>query len=158
MSEVTQQQVDNLIAFIASTEDTGSVTNQIVARVLDYLNTHTQDAEDAISLLASAIETLQGRIADKADLSATYTRGVIDSLLSGKVSNRDFILLSRKVDINGEGLDELASQYGILRGSLIALQSAVGALAEVYLTEAEYNELVEAGTVNADTKYYIYES
>lgn len=39
-----------------------------------------------------------------------------------------------------------------------ALRSVVENLNEVYCTEAEYNEMVDAGTIDPNTKYYIYES
>jgi len=38
-----------------------------------------------------------------------------------------------------------------------ALDLLVYRLKEVFLTQAEYNALVEAGTIDANTKYYIYE-
>lgn len=66
--------------------------------------------------------------------------------------------LKRQVDINGDGLDRLASDFGLMQGSLRIVAEQLEALAEVYCTEAEYNAMVDAGTIDADTKYYIYES
>ena len=86
MADVSQQYIDNLITFIDNAEDQGAVTNQMVADVLDYLNSHTCDANEAIALLSAALATLQEGLAGKADASATYTREVIDSLLSGKMN------------------------------------------------------------------------
>ena len=66
--------------------------------------------------------------------------------------------LKRQVDINGDGLDRLASDLGLLQGSLRAVAEGLGALNEVYCTEAEYQAMADAGTLDPGTKYYIYES
>lgn len=66
--------------------------------------------------------------------------------------------LKRQVDINGDGLDRLASDFGLMQGSLRIVAEQLEALAEVYCTEAEYNAMVDAGTIDPNTKYFIYES
>jgi hypothetical protein len=50
-----------------------------------------------------------------------------------------------------------ASETGMW-AAINALRSVVENLNEVYCTEAEYNEMVYAGTIDPNTKYYIYES
>ena len=82
-----------------------------------------------------------------------YAEQVDLSTLSQYVSR-----LKRQVDINGDGLDRLASDLGLLQGSLRAVAEQLEALAEVYCTEAEYQAMADAGTLDQDTKYYIYES
>ena len=76
MADVTQQYIDNLITFIDNAEDPGTVTNKIVAAVLDYLNTglknstvdenslseETAARQGADSLLQTAINGLQSAI------------------------------------------------------------------------------------------------
>lgn len=73
MADVTQQYIDNLITFIDNAEDPGTVTNKIVAAVLDYLNNglknstvdenslaeETAARQGADSLLQTAINGLQ---------------------------------------------------------------------------------------------------
>ena len=66
--------------------------------------------------------------------------------------------LKRQVGINGDGLDRLASDFGLMQGSLRIVAEQLEALAEVYCTEAEYNAMVDAGTIDPNTKYFIYES
>ena len=66
--------------------------------------------------------------------------------------------LKRQVDINGDGLDTLTSDFGLMHGSLIAVTEQLETLAEVYCTEAEYQAMADAGTLDPGTKYYIYES
>lgn len=66
--------------------------------------------------------------------------------------------LQRQVDINGDGLDRLASDFGLMQGSMRIMAEQLEALAEVYCTEAEYNAMVDAGTIDPNTKYFIYES
>lgn len=66
--------------------------------------------------------------------------------------------LKRQVDINGDGLDTLASDFGLLQGSLREMAEQLETLAEVYCTEAEYQAMADAGTLDPDTKYFIYES
>ena len=66
--------------------------------------------------------------------------------------------LQHQVDINGEGLDTLTSRFGQLFYTVSALADKLGELAEVYCTEAEYNAMVDAGTIDPNTKYFIYES
>lgn len=67
-------------------------------------------------------------------------------------------LLNHQAEINAAAIDSLSSRYDLMNSTVQSLAVAVGALAEVYCTEAEYNELVESGTVNLNTKYFIYES
>lgn len=66
--------------------------------------------------------------------------------------------LQHQVDINGDGLDTLTSDFGLMQGSLRAVTEQLETLAEVYCTEAEYQAMADAGTLDPDTKYYIYES
>lgn len=66
--------------------------------------------------------------------------------------------LQRQVDINGDGLDRLASDFGLMQGSLRIVAEQLEALAEVYCTEEEYNAMIDAGTIDPNTKYFIYES
>lgn len=70
----------------------------------------------------------------------------------------NLLRLQRQVDINGDGLDRLASDFGLMQGSLRIVAEQLEALAEVYCTEAEYNAMVDAGTIDPNTKYFIYES
>ncbi len=70
----------------------------------------------------------------------------------------NLLRLQRQVDINGDGLDRLASDFGLMQGSLRIVAEQLEALAEVYCTEAEYNAMIDAGTIDPNTKYFIYES
>lgn len=70
----------------------------------------------------------------------------------------NLLRLQRQVDINGDGLDRLASDFGLMQGSMRIMAEQLEALAEVYCTEAEYNAMVDAGTIDPNTKYFIYES
>ncbi len=67
-------------------------------------------------------------------------------------------LLNHQAEINAAAIDSLSSRYGLMNSTVQSLAVAVGALAEEYLTETEYNALVDAGTVDPNKKYFIYES
>lgn len=72
--------------------------------------------------------------------------------------NRRCWLLEHQAGINANAIDALSAQLDLTKGNVYDLQVAVGGLAEEYLTETEYNALVDAGTVDPNKKYFIYES
>ena len=66
--------------------------------------------------------------------------------------------LSRTVQVNGAQLDLLSNRVAAMTSSIEALEVALGALAEVYCTEAEYNQMIDSGSIDPNIKYFIYES
>lgn len=66
-------------------------------------------------------------------------------------------LLNHQAEINAAAIDTLSSRFDLMNGVVQNLAAAVGALAEVYCTESEYQELIDAGTVDPNVKYFIYE-
>ena len=79
---------------------------------------------------------------------------------SDDISNLMGILnnLSRTVQVNGAQLDLLSNRVAAMTSSIEALEVALGALAEVYCTEAEYNQMIDSGSIDPNIKYFIYES
>lgn len=66
--------------------------------------------------------------------------------------------MSHYITADGTRINELSNGLVASNSRIQALEVAVGALGEEYLTEADYNALVDAGTVDPNKKYFIYES
>lgn len=66
--------------------------------------------------------------------------------------------LKRQVNINADVLDRHLSEFGLLRSDVGKMAEQLETLAEVYCTEAEYQAMIDAGTIDPNTKYFIYES
>ena len=118
MADVTQQYIDNLITFINNAEDPGTVTNQILAAVLDYLNNGIKkevSLQTAINGLQQAINQLGGNITGNSETTTrTYAS---DALTAGKVYKPENISESNPVTAN-------AWRYGIFQvkpGDVITL-------------------------------------
>ena len=80
------------------------------------------------------------------NLLSSYADEVWVRTLEQKLNNA----LSRVSTLEGHDVE--------LDSEINELQAIVGSLGEVYCTESQYNELVDSGTVDANKKYYIYES
>ena len=77
----------------------------------------------------------------------THTRHITIPLVS---SNKAGLMSPAMIDEFNQALTNL-------QNSIIAINNALGDLKEVFLTQAEYDAMVDAGTIDPNTKYYIYE-
>jgi len=98
-------------------------------------------------------------ISGKADSSAVYTKSEVDAAVSGKADTTAVTLaiseaVSGKQDtlVSGTNIKTINNE-SILGNGNITIQG--GGNATVELTQAEYDALVTAGTVSADTYYII---
>lgn len=70
MSLPTQAQIDDLIQFIDTAEEAGTITNEYVATVLNFLNEKFKSGDLSIAELNSSLTTLQAALAGKASLDS----------------------------------------------------------------------------------------
>lgn len=77
----------------------------------------------------------------------THTRHITIPLVS---SNKAGLMSPAMIDEFNQALTNL-------QNSIITINNALGELKEVFLTQAEYDAMVDAGTIDPNTKYYIYE-
>ena len=112
MSLTTQQYIDDLILFIENTEDPESVTNEIVAAVLDYLNRQClanksgySEIAEQIVILIKQIKALQTRLDTVEVDSATDAIQKVEALRND-VGILSFVgILEHATDLIRSGLD-----------------------------------------------------
>lgn len=92
--------------------------------------------------------------------SSTYTGAEVDEAV-GRVLNGDISTLDSRLTIAEQSISSLATRETDMESSVTSLASAVNNLTEktkeVFCTQSEYDALVDAGTIDSSTKYYIFE-
>ncbi len=142
-----------MISALRAEVEQDSITPERLGYLLQCIVDHLSSYADAVR-----VGTLEQGLTNA--LSRVSSLEGHDVVLDSDIAEirRIINVMSRVIQTNGTVLENLGARVVRNEGALMELQEVVGSLGEVYCTESEYNAMVESGTVDANKKYYIYES
>lgn len=150
---VDNSDLEGLISALRAEVEADSIDPErvgyILSRIVERLDSYADSVEVSVisQSLSSALRRIGSLETDTVQLAsdlATLRHGVS--------------LLAHVVDVNGNQLNVLNERVSVNSSAITQILTQMAALGKVYCTEAEYNEMVDAGTIDPNTKYYIYES
>lgn len=140
--------VEALITQIGTACQSGAVTNEMVAEILDALYRYVTDARSRAETGAGDVSALRAEL----DALNARVRRAIDDDMSNRIDSLREVLRFLEGVADSESL---AATLDALASDISRLEKAMPR--SVVLTEGEYERLSEADGVDNDTFYYLHD-